>query len=101
MAVIQTKKSGPFGGWGGLATAVGTLTGQPWLSAIGSGMNAVDSMYGGDSEKSQGSLDKMLDYLKEAGWINPAAGSIAKSGSTGAQNAQFLKTLGEAMGGGW
>ena len=81
MAVIQTGGSGPFGGWGGFATALGTLTGQPWLGAVGMGMNAVDSMYTGNSGGSgggMGNIDQMLDYMKQAGWINPASGNIAK-----------------------
>lgn len=81
MAVIQTKGSGPFGGFGGFATALGMMTGQPWLGAVGMGMNAVDGMYtggGGGSGGGMGNIDQMLDYMKQAGWINPASGNIAK-----------------------
>ena len=87
MAVIQTQGSGPFGGTGGFAMALGMMTGQPWLGAVGMGMNAVDGMYtggGGGSSGGMGSIDQMLDYMKQAGWINPASGSIA---NTSAQNA--------------
>ncbi len=101
MSVIVQQGSGPFGGFGGLASALGTLTGQPWLGAVGMGMNAVDNMYtgGGQSGGQGGSMDKMLEYMKQAGWINPASGNIASTGGQGAKNAEFLKTLGTAMGG--
>ena len=87
MAVIDARGKGgsTFGGFGGLLTTVGTLTGQPWLSGIGMGMNAVDAMSsGGGVQGASGSLDSMLDYMKQAGWFNPASGSIA---NTPAQNA--------------
>ena len=88
MAVIDARgNNSTFGGLGSFATALGTLTGQPWLSAIGMGMNAVDSMSAGGSGGSgggMGNIDQMLDYMKQAGWINPASGSIA---NTAAQNA--------------
>lgn len=99
MSVIVQQGSGPFGGLGGLASALGTITGAPWLGAVGMGMNAVDNMYTGGGQGGQsGSMDKMLDYMQQAGWFNPASGSIAKAGGQGARNAQFMKTLGEAMG---
>ena len=88
MAVIQPKGGGStFGGWGGLFTGLGMLTGQPWLSGIGMGMNAVDSMTsggGGGAGGTAGSFNQMIDYMKQAGWFNPAQGSIA---NTAAQNA--------------
>ena len=100
MAVIQTQGSGPFGGWGGAATLVGTLTGQPWLTAIGTGMNAADSIATGGRRGSSGSngldgklFDDAIEQLK--GWINPAIGNIAKPGD----GSQVLKYLREGMAG--
>lgn len=89
MAVIPPKSGGSstFGGLGGLFSAVGLLTGQPWLSGIGIGMNAIDGMTSGTAggaASAAGSFDQMVDYFKEAGWFNPASGNIA---NTPAQNA--------------
>ena len=86
MQVLKNNSS-TFGGWGNALSLVGTLTGQPWLGAIGMGMNAVDSITSGGQQGQQGSIgsiDQMLDYMKQAGWINPASGNIA---NTPAQNA--------------
>lgn len=89
MAIVPPQGGGgsTFGGFGGFASALGMLTGQPWLSAIGMGMNAIDGMTAGTAggaASAAGSLDQMVDYMKQAGWFNPASGSIAK---TSAQNA--------------
>lgn len=79
MSVIVKQGSGPFGGLGGFATMLGTVTGQPWLGAVGMGMNAVDGMFtgGGGQGGQQGGMSQMLDYMKQAGWFNPASGNIA------------------------
>ena len=81
MAVQYVNGGSTFGGWGNAIGLVGTLTGQPWLSAIGAGMNVADSISSGGQQGQQGAMgniEKMLDYMKEAGWFNPAAGNIAK-----------------------
>ena len=102
MKVIENS-SGPFNGWGSALTLAGTLMGQPWLGAIGTGMNAIDSMStGGGGQKGQqnmmGNIDQMLDYMKQAGWINPASGSIAKKGID-TKGLEVLGNLRSIMGG--
>ena len=85
---IQNNNSSPFGNLGTLGTLAmfgGTLTGQPWLTALGTGMSAAGKMLGG-----QGNMNDQkqnADAFQEAikglwGWVNPASGNIAKSAST-------------------
>ena len=47
MAVYTTQGSSPWGALGALMTVGGALTGNPWLSAIGAGANAMSGGGGG------------------------------------------------------
>ena len=86
MAVIQAQSSGGgLGGiLGGLATLGGALTGQPWLSALGTGIGMMtgNNAGGGGVQGALGgllqgqTLKDILDTL--SGTLkNPASGSIA------------------------
>lgn len=83
MSVTYVKGNSPLGSLGTLGMAVGTLTGQPWLTALGSGMSAANSMINGNGYAAPQSLSAFQDALKGIlGWTNPASGNIAKSAST-------------------
>ena len=47
MAVHYVKGSSPLGNLGMIASIAGTFTGQPWLTALGQGMNVYNSISGG------------------------------------------------------
>lgn len=52
------------------------MTGQPWLTALGTGASGVDAMMNGDTSSSTaketgGALSEVLEGLKEV-WKNPA-----------------------------
>ena len=79
MSVTYVKGNSPLGSLGSLGMAAGTLTGQPWLTALGTGMLAANKMFNGKDDEDtrsafQESLKGILDY-----WKNPAQGSIATS----------------------
>ena len=80
MAVIQAQSGGGIGGLlGGLATIGGALTGQPWLTALGTGLGMMSGggagAGGGNGYASLGEGVKgLLDQL--SGWVNPASGSM-------------------------
>ena len=86
MSVIMApqKQNNSLGLLGTLAMFGGTLTGQPWLTALCTGMSAAGKMLGG-----QGNMNDQkqnADAFQEAikglwGWVNPASGNIAKSTS--------------------
>ena len=79
MAVYTTGGGGGLlGGLGALATIGGALTGQPWLGALGTGLNAVNSMMKGGGVQSAESLASALDELLNS-WKNPVSGNIAKT----------------------
>ena len=75
------EKSGLGSLLGGLATIGGALTGQSWLSALGTGINMMSGNGGGGSLGGYEELGKgikgLLDQIK--GWANPADGSIVDS----------------------
>ena len=76
MSVTYVKANSPLGSIGTITTAVGTLTGQPWLSALGTGMTAANSLINGNSTPEAHS--SFQDALKGIlGWVNPAQGNIA------------------------
>ena len=78
MSVTYVKGSSPLGSLGSLTGAVGTLTGNPWLTALGTGMGAVGSMMNGNSNPQ--SVSTLQEALKGVlGWENPASGNIAKA----------------------
>ena len=78
MAVQYVKENNNFlGALGGLATLGGMLTGQPWLSALGTGLGAANSIMNGNA--TQGDVQSLGDILKNIiSWKNPASGNIAK-----------------------
>ena len=88
MSVIQVqqqqkKSNGILSGLGMLATLGGTLTGQPWLSALGMAANGANAMMNGDSStdtvtKTSGALNEVLTGLKSV-WSKPTDNNPAKS----------------------
>lgn len=83
MSVTQVQeKNGLLGGLGMLATVAGAATGQPWLSALGTGLSTMNgAMNGGNSGQSgSGSLQEILENLGKTigGWFKPTDGNIAK-----------------------
>ena len=88
MSVIQVqqqqkKSNGILSGLGMLATIGGTLTGQPWLSALGMAANGANAMMNGDSStdtvtKTSGALNEVLTGLKSV-WSKPTDNNPAKS----------------------
>ena len=72
MAVYTTKGSSPLGTLGALMTVGGALTGNPWLSAIGAGANAMSG--GGGAGGALASAIGAAGGLP--GWTNPASGSM-------------------------
>ena len=82
MAVITApqSKNNSLGTLGTLAMFGGTLLGQPWLSALGSGINAANSMINGNYSSAPQATSAFQDAIKGLwGWVNPASGNIAKS----------------------
>ena len=45
---LERKKDNTLGMLGTLASVAGMATGQPWLSALGAGMQGANSMMNGD-----------------------------------------------------
>ena len=84
MAITTVKqKNNTLGMLGTLAAIGGMATGQPWLSALGTGMRGINAMMNGDSnmetgEKTDEAFNKVLDKLKNI-WKNPADNNIAKT----------------------
>lgn len=78
MAVIQT------GGGGGILGTLGNIAGlggmvipgAQWLTPLGIGMGAADSVIGGNP---QGALSQLVAGVASGGfnnWINPASGNL-------------------------
>ena len=84
MAVQYVKeKNNLLGTLGGLATLAGGLTGQGWLSALGTGLGAINGAMNGDNSggnSGSGSLKDILENLGKTlgGWFKPTDGNIAK-----------------------
>ena len=93
MSVTYVKGNSPLGSLGSLGMAVGTLTGQPWLTALGTGMTAANSIMNGNSTPE--SLSSFQDALKGIlGWVNPAQGSIAKPAGDYSHVLEYLRKNG-------
>ena len=80
----QKKSNGILSGLGMLATLGGTLTGQPWLSALGTAAHGANAMMNGNdtsmdtAEKTSGALNEVLTGLKSV-WSKPTDNNPAKS----------------------
>lgn len=105
MAVqVLEKQPGILSNIGNLASLAGTLTGQPWLTALGMGMSATDGLINGSGYSS--TAEDALGKLKEVigGWKNPASGNIAKTASKAADFAKAITPAtdyDELLGRGW
>lgn len=83
MAVQYVQESGGLGSiLGGLATIGGALTGNPWLGALGTGINMMTGggSAGGLGGSTSGGIDSMASILNDiigGKWKNPASNSIA------------------------
>ena len=77
----KVVKGGPgiLSNLGNLAALGGMVTGQPWLTALGTGMKATDSLINGsgDTDSQTDALEKLKNVI--TGWKNPASGNIAKA----------------------
>ena len=86
MAVIyQNGGNGLLGTLGTLATLAGTfIPGAEWLSTLGLGMNAANSIMNGQSPsgtpngKGQSALEQIMNGLKGKTFQNPASGNMIK-----------------------
>ena len=70
------KKNNTLGMLGTLASIGGAAFGVPWLGALGTGMQGMNSMMNGDSsmktgQDTAGALSEVLSNLKDI-WKNPA-----------------------------
>ena len=83
---VQSSGGGILGTLGGLATLGGMLIpGAQWLTPLGAGMSAVNSlMNGGGAESQVDALAKLKEVMSS--WENPASGNIAKVASKVANN---------------
>ncbi len=83
MSVQYVGGGGGFlGGLGTLAQIGGLVTGTPFLTVLGTGMNAADGLInGGGGANSVSSGITAYQDLKDAitGWKNPATNADAKS----------------------
>ena len=75
----KVVKGGPgiLSNLGNLAALGGMVTGQPWLTALGTGMKATDTLINGssDADSQTDALEKLKNVI--TGWKNPASGNIA------------------------
>lgn len=79
MAVIQTGGGGGFLGTLGKIAGLGGMLvpGAQWLTPLGIGMGAADSVVNGNP---QGALTQLISGIKDGdfdSWFNPAAGNLA------------------------
>ena len=84
MSVIMApqKQNNSLGLLGTLAMFGGTLTGNPFLTSLGTGMNAANQMINGNYSSTPQAASAFQDAIKGLwGWVNPASGNIAKSAS--------------------
>ena len=86
----KVVKGGPgiLSNLGNLAALGGMVTGQPWLTALGTGMKATDTLINGssDADSQTDALEKLKNVI--TGWKNPASGNIAKTAGTVANAAR-------------
>ena len=78
MAVIQTGGGGGFLGTLGKIAGLGgmVIPGAQWLTPLGIGMGAADSVIGGNP---QGALSQLVSGVATGGfdsWFNPASGNL-------------------------
>ena len=78
MAVIQTGGGGGMLGTLGKIAGLGgmVIPGAQWLTPLGIGMGAADSVIGGNP---QGALSQLVAGVASGGfnnWINPASGNL-------------------------
>ena len=97
MAVkVLEKQPGILSNIGNLASLAGTVTGQPWLTALGAGMKATDGLINGfgNGNNSTSSAEDALSKLKDTitGWKNPASGNIAKTAGKAAEAIKAIKS---------
>lgn len=79
MAVIQTGGGGGILGTLGKIAGLGgmVIPGAQWLTPLGIGMGAADSVIGGNP---QGAVSQLVSGLASGGfgdWFNPASGNLA------------------------
>ena len=72
----QKKSNSTLSTLGTLASIGGMVTGQPWLSAMGMGMQGANAMMNGDTSMqtattTSGAMSEVLSSLKDI-WKNPA-----------------------------
>ena len=88
LTYVDGGGSGLLGTLGGLATIGGALTGQPWLTGLGTAMGTADRMMNGggggsggqvaSGENGANTLLGVLSELFNKKKNNPASGNIAK-----------------------
>ena len=95
MAVqVLERRPGILSNIGNLASLAGMATGQPWLTALGTGAGITDKMMNGgcfgtgDISSAAEALGKLKDAI--TGWKNPASGNIAKAASKAAKAAKAI-----------
>lgn len=74
------KKNNMLGGLGTIAQVGGLVTGQPWLTALGTGLSGLNSQMnggGGNNGDATGALSEILDGLNGA-WQMLSSGNIGK-----------------------
>ena len=96
MAVITApqSKNNSLGLLGSLAFFGGTLTGQPWLTALGTGMNAANKMINGqgnmnDMKTNQDAFQESMEGLWNL--VNPASNNIAKAPGDGSHILDYMR----------
>ena len=95
VTVLQNN-GGPLGSLGTLGIALGTVTGQPWLTALGTGIKATDNLLNPKSsvqsnKESAGTLQEALKGLW--GWVNPASNDWCGTHDWGKRIAEKAKNL--------
>lgn len=94
MAVkVANKRGGILSNLGTLAQLGGmAIPGAGWLTPLGMGMKAADSlMNGADGQEAVDALGTLKDTI--SGWKNPASGSIAKVAGKVASTARKAKNM--------
>ena len=98
----KVVKGGPgiLSNLGNLASLGGMVTGQPWLTALGTGMKATDGLINGSNLDTQSdALEKLKDVI--TGWKNPASGNIAKVARKAANTVSPATDYNELLSRGW
>ena len=104
----QKKQNGILSSLGTLAAIGGAVTGQPWLSALGTGMKGADSLMNGGgssggSNSGQSQVGESLKYFKElldSKGESLTDNNLAKSGQQNAQD-KAQKILGQDYSPSW